>query len=207
MIDITEKDCRTFFPVTRIDGKRVEAVCGRPTKDCLLHCMKRRDDRRAPAGQYVRVETKRNLAVGSVDEGVRPFPESSDEESAEESAEEFAKKICSKIGEPPHPLVGLSRAPLGERVIASNDMELQRHEENGFEIVREFDSTYEGQVEAIEWKSQAPYHPVPKAPPPTESPGFFDQVKNGLRDRFRESVAIRRSLRSKGGSPSTLASS
>ena len=28
MIDITEKDCRTFFPVTRIDGKRVEAVCG-----------------------------------------------------------------------------------------------------------------------------------------------------------------------------------
>lgn len=28
MIDITEKDCQTFFPVTQVDGKKVEAVCG-----------------------------------------------------------------------------------------------------------------------------------------------------------------------------------
>lgn len=69
----------------------------------------------------MRVKTKRNLAVGSVDNGVRPFPESSDEESAEE----FAEKSAKKSGETPHPLVGLSRAPLDERVIASNDMELQ----------------------------------------------------------------------------------
>ena len=180
MIDIMEEHCRTFFPVTRIDGKRVEAVCGRPTKDCLRHCLSRRPDRCAPAGRYVRVETKRNLAVGSVDEGVRPFSESSDEESAGEIAENPA----AKSEESPHLLFGLSRAPQGERVIATNDRELQLHEENGFEVEREFDSTFEGQVKAIEWKSQAPYHPVPKAPPPTESPGFFDQVKNGLRDRF-----------------------
>ena len=93
MIDIMEEHCRTFFEVTRIDGKRVEAVCGRPTKDCLLHRLTRRPDRCAPAGRYVRVEMKRNLAVGSVDEGVRPFSESSDEESAGEIAE----KTCSKV--------------------------------------------------------------------------------------------------------------
>ena len=92
----------------------------------------------------MRVETKRNLAVGSIDNEVRPFPESSDEESAEESAEKFAEKSAKKSGDAPHPLVGLTRAPFDERVIASNDMELQQHEENGFEIVRELDSTYEG---------------------------------------------------------------
>ena len=43
MNNITEKHCQTFFSATRVDGEKVAVVCGRPSKECNLHRISRRD--------------------------------------------------------------------------------------------------------------------------------------------------------------------